>query len=90
MKAITKKKKTKVTFREIVEAAKALDPLEQLALKNELERGSSVYLELPNTSPEAIVLARQKAAEIREELKGKFTGTLDEMMSSLRGRSWSP
>jgi len=89
MRTVTKKNKH-LTFREVVEAAKALSPLEQRALKNELDEGSSVYLELPNTSPEAILLGRQMAAEIREELKGKFTGTLDEMMSSMRGRSWSP
>ena len=90
MKTVTRKKKVNLTFREIVEAAKALPPQEQLALKNELDKDAGVYLELPNTSPEAILLGQQMASQIREELKDKFTGTLDEMMLSLRGRSWSP
>ncbi|NUM48398.1 MAG: hypothetical protein HUU38_27125 [Anaerolineales bacterium] len=90
MRTVTPKKKLKLTFREVVEAAKALSPSEQVALKNELDKVSPVYVEMPDSSPEAMLRGRQLADEIREELKGKVTGTLDEMMSSLRGRSWSP
>lgn len=88
--AAPKKKKLRLTFREVVEAAKALSPMEQMALKNELDQESKVYVQMPESSLEAIARGRQLAAEIREELKDKVTGTLDEMMSSLRGRSWSP
>jgi hypothetical protein len=82
-------KKQKWTFQQILEAISELPPPEQHRLLGELNKLVQVYLVPPDTSSEAIQYGRHLAEEIREELKKSSSGSLDEAMSSLRGRAWS-
>jgi PHD/YefM family antitoxin component YafN of YafNO toxin-antitoxin module len=47
------------------------------------------HLTPPDDSPEAQQRGQALAAEIRQQLRDKLDGSLEEVMASLRGRSWS-
>ncbi|TET68621.1 MAG: hypothetical protein E3J40_00860 [Dehalococcoidia bacterium] len=48
-----------------------------------------VRLEYPNRTPSAIADGEQLAKEIQQSLSSVKTGSFDDEMRSLRGRSWS-
>ncbi|CAG0946880.1 hypothetical protein ANRL1_03391 [Anaerolineae bacterium] len=83
------KRKPRVTYRQVLENVKALRPADQRRLRAELAKMTDVYVLEPDTSPAAVRRGRRLAAQIRKELEGKETGTLEETMIRLRGRSWS-
>lgn len=81
-------KKQKWTLQQVLEAARELSPPEQYRLLDELGKLVQVHLVLPDTSAEAVERGQRLAQQIREELKTSSVGSLDETMSSLRGRAW--
>ncbi len=83
------RRKPRLTYRQVLENVKALPPADQDRLRAELAKKRRVYILEPDLSPTAIRRGRRLAAEIRKELEGKETGTLEETMIRLRGRSWS-
>jgi hypothetical protein len=88
METLTRKSK-KPTFREVLDAARELSPTEQLRLRDELTKLVDIYVMIPDNSPEAIERGRQLAEQARAEVNQSMKGTLEEMIASLRGRSWS-
>jgi hypothetical protein len=68
---------------------RALPLADQSRLRAELDKTPRVYIMRPTGSPAAIRRGRRLAAEIRKELAEKETGTLEETMTRLPGRSWS-
>jgi len=83
------RRKPRLTYRQVLENVRALPLAEQNRLRAELDKTRRVYIMRPTGSPAAIRRGRRLAAEIRKELEGKVTGTLEETMIRLRGRSWS-
>ncbi|MEW5717806.1 MAG: hypothetical protein AB1817_04195 [Chloroflexota bacterium] len=83
------RRKPRLTYRQVLEKARALPLADQDRLRAELGRRRRVYILEPDLSPAAVRRGRRLAAEIRKELEGKVTGTLEETMIRLRGRSWS-
>jgi len=80
--------KTTAHFQRVLNAARQLPVTEQRRLLDELAALVQVRIIQPNSSPEAIQRGQQMAEVVRDELKGAMTGSLDEIMTSLRGRSW--
>lgn len=83
------KRKPRLTYRQVLENVRALPLAEQDRLRAELDKTPRVYIMRPTGSPAANRRGRRLAAEIRKELAEKQTGTLEETMIRLRGRSWS-
>ncbi|MBI5035234.1 MAG: hypothetical protein HZB51_32305 [Chloroflexi bacterium] len=83
------RRKPHLTYRQVLENVKALPLADQDRLWAELAKTRRVYIMRPTGSPAAIRRGRRLAAEIRKELASKQTGTLEETMIRLRGRSWS-
>ena len=81
--------KTRPTYHQVLEDVRALPLADQNRLRAELDKLPSVYILHPTRSPAAIRRGRRLAAQIRKHLEGKETGTLEETMIRLRGRSWS-
>ena len=83
------RRKPRVTYRQVLENAKTLRPVDQRRLQIELSKSSPVYVMRPTGSPAAIRRGRRLAAQIRKQMNTGTTGTLEETMRQLRGRSWS-
>ena len=83
------RRKPRLTYRQVLKNVRALPLPDQDRLRAELDKTPRVYIMRPTGSPAAIRRGRRLAAEIRKELEGKVTGTLEETMIRLRGRSWS-
>lgn len=57
----------------------------------QFERGrADVYLAAPDSSTAAQERGQALAERIRRDLEASLETSLDEVMASLRGRSWSP
>ncbi len=82
------KRKPRITYRQVLENVRALPLADQARLRAELEKTPSVYVLRPTGKPAAIRRGRRLAAQIRKELEGKETGTLEETMCQLHGRSY--
>ena len=50
---------------------------------------SGLHLAQPDRSAEARQRGQSLAEQVRDELEASLSGSLDETMASLRGRSWS-
>jgi prevent-host-death family protein len=50
---------------------------------------SGLYLAQPDRSAEARQYGQSLARQVRDEMETSLSGSLDEIMASLRGRSWS-
>ena len=83
------RRKPRLTYRQVLENVKALSPAGQRRLRAELAKTTEVYIIRPSGSLAAIRRGRRQAAAIRKELNASMTGTLEETMVRLRGRSWS-
>jgi hypothetical protein len=81
--------KHSLTYRQVLEYAKALSPADQQRLRAELAKPLRVYMIKPDVSPDAVRRGRQLAAQIRKQMSENRTGSLDDTMRRLRGRSWS-
>ena len=81
--------KTRPSYHQVLKDVRALPLADQSRLRAELDKTPRVYIMRPTGSPAAIRRGRRLAAEIRKELAEKETGTLEETMTRLRGRSWS-
>lgn len=86
---ITTHRKPRVTYRQVLEAAKGLSPSDQKRLRTELANQSQVSILRPTGAPAAVRRGRRLAAEIRKQVSASTTGTLEETMQRLRGQSWS-
>ena len=83
------RRKSRLTYRQVLENVKALPLADQERLWAELAKTRHVHIMRPTGSPAAVRRGRRLAAEIRKELAEKQSGTLEETMVRLRGRSWS-
>ena len=81
--------KTRPTYRQVLQAVKALSPDEQRRLRDDLAKLAGVQLVRPTGAPTAVRRGRQLAKKIQVELSAS-TETLDDAMLRLRGQSWSP
>ena len=86
---VTTRRKPRLTYGQVLEQVKQLPPADQDRLLAELEKTRRVFILEPTRSPAAIRRGRRLAAEIKKELAKKETGTLEETMIRLRGKSWS-
>ena len=86
---VTTRRKPRLTYGQVLEQVKQLPPADQDRLLAELEKTRRVFILEPDRSPAAIRRGRRLAAEIKKELAEKETGTLEETMIRLRGKSWS-
>lgn len=83
------RRKPRLTYRQVLENVKALPLADQRRLRAELGKTTDVYIIRPSGSPAAIRRGRRLAAEMRKQLNASMTGSLEETMIRLRGRSWS-
>lgn len=83
------RRKPRVTYRQVLENAKQLPPADQERLLAELGKTRRVFILEPDRSPAAVRRGHRLAAKIKKELAEKQTGTLEETMIRLRGKSWS-
>ena len=83
------RKSPKPTYQKVLQAVKALPLAEQRRLRDELAKMVGVQLVRPSGSQTAVQRGRRLAKSIQAELASTATGTLDETMIRLRGRSWS-
>ncbi len=83
------RKRTHLTYRQILESIQVLSPADQRRLRLELSRLNSVYIIEPLGTPAAIRRSKRLAAQIRKKVSAAMNGSLDETMILLRGRSWS-
>ena len=83
------RKKAKPAYQKILEAARELSLADQRRLHDELAKMVGVQLRRPAATPAAVRRGRRLAKAVRAELAKSVTGSLDETMRSLRGRSWS-
>jgi hypothetical protein len=81
--------KAKPAYQKILEAARDLSLADQRRLRDELANMVGVQLVRPAATPAAVRRGRRLAKAVRVELAKSVTGSLDEAMRSLRGRSWS-
>jgi hypothetical protein len=81
--------KTHPSYHQVLKDVRASPLADQSRLRAELDKTPRVYIMRPTGSPAAIRRGRRLAAEIRKQLAEKETGTLEETMIRLRGRSWS-
>jgi len=81
------RKKGQSAYRKILEAVRELRPAEQRRLRDELASMVGVQLVRPAATPAAIRRGRRLAQAVRRELAQSATGSLDETMRNLRGRS---
>jgi hypothetical protein len=82
-------RKPRLTYRQVLESVKALRPVEQRRLYAELAKRASVYILEPDDSPAAVRHGRRLAAQIRKQVGASMSGSLEDTMRRLRGRSWS-
>lgn len=81
-------KKQKWTVQQVLDLVRELPPSEQYHLLRELNKLVQVHLVFPDRSAEAVEQGQRMAQQIRDELKTAAVGSLEETMSSLRGRAW--
>jgi hypothetical protein len=84
------RKRTRLTFHQVLQAAQALSPQEQRRLQNELAQQAGVYLMRPTGTAAAIRRGRRLAKQIQTQMSSSSNDSLDQVMAGLRGRSWSP
>jgi len=82
-------KKTKPSYRQVLQIVRELPPADQRRLRDELARMVGIQLVRPTTTSATIRRGKRLAKAVRAELAKTTTGSLDEAMQSLRGRSWS-
>lgn len=82
------RKKTRLTYRQVLESIRALSPADQQRLRLELSRMGNVYIVEPVGAPATVRRARSLAASIRRKVNASMEGSLEETMTRLRGRSW--
>jgi hypothetical protein len=80
--------RTRPTYRQVLQSVRELSPADQRRLYDELVKLSGVRLERPAGTSAAVRRGRRLAKTIQAQLAAS-TGTLDEAMQRLRGRSWS-
>lgn len=85
---ITTHRKPRPTYKQVLETIRALSPADQRRLRAELTKVSNVYILRPTGSPNAVRRGRRLAAQIRKQVSAATSGTLEETMQRLRGRSW--
>jgi hypothetical protein len=83
------RRKTKLGYRIILEAALELSPAEQRRLRDELAHAAGVQLVRPSGAPAAVRRGQRLGKAVRAEIAKSVNGSLNETMRSLRGRSWS-
>ena len=83
------RRKSKLTLQQLLDAARELPPVDQRHLRDELAKMVGLQLVRPTATPAAIRRGKRLAKAVRAELAKTTTGSLDEAMQSLRGRSWS-
>ena len=83
------RRKTKLGYRIILEAARELSPAEQRRLRDELAQIAGVQLVRPSGATATVRRGRRLGKAVRAEIAKSGNGSLNETMRSLRGRSWS-
>ena len=82
------KKRTRLAYGQILESIRVLPPADQIRLRVELSRIGSVHIVEPLGTPAAMRRGKRLAAQIRKKVSASMSGSLDETMIRLRGRSW--
>ena len=81
--AILTRKRTKITYTQVLEAVRELAPQDQRRLRDELAKLSGVYLATPNSTSAAIRRGRRLAKAVQGELASASAGSLEETMTRL-------
>ncbi len=82
-------KRVRLTYRQILESIRVLPPAQQRRLKRELANLGSVHVVEPTGTPDDMQRGKRMAAKIRKKVSPAMSGSLEETMVRLRGRSWS-
>ncbi len=83
------RKKTRLSWHQVLQAVQDMSPQEQRRLRAELEKSAGVYLVRPAGNAAAVRRGRRLAKAVRTELAVTASHSLDETMVRLRGQSWS-
>ena len=86
---IVSPRKPKLTYQQLLKEVRALPPRQQQKLRDTLLQETGLYLVRPSHSAAAIRRGQRLAKAIQAELAKTVTGTLDDTMRQMRGRSWS-
>ncbi len=89
MTIISPRKSVKLSYQQLLKAVRALPPRQQQQLREVLMPTEGVYLVRPSRSASAVRRGQRMAKAIQSQLAKATTGTLEETMKQLRGRSWS-
>lgn len=84
-----RRKKPRLSWRQVLQAVQELSPQEQRRLRAELAKMADVYLVRPTGNVAAIRRGRRLAKAIQAELAVTASDSLEEAMIRLRGQSWS-
>ena len=82
-------RKKKVSYQQILNAARQLPPTQQHKLSNALAQASDVRIISPSGDALAMRRGQRLAKQIHRKLSASIAESLDETMSKMRGRSWS-
>ena len=83
------RRKTRLSWQQVLQAVQELSPQEQRRLRDELAKSSDVYLVRPTGKAAAIRRGRRLAKVVQAELAATVSDSLDETMTRLRGQAWS-
>jgi len=83
------RRKSRLSWQQVLRAVQELSPQEQRRLRDELAKSAGVYLARPTGNPAAIRRGRRLAKAIQAELAVTAASSLDETMTRLRGQAWS-
>ena len=83
------RRKSKLSFQQVLLAVQELSPNEQRRLRDELAKSAGVHLMRPTGDAVAIRRGRRLANSIRAELTVTAADSLDDAMARLRGPAWS-
>lgn len=82
------RRRNKPSYPQVLKAVESLTLAERLKLRDQLTHLLNVQLIRPSKSETAIRRGRRLARTVRAELI-RTSGSLEESMTKLRGRSWS-
>ena len=83
------RRKTRLSWQQVLQVVQELPPPEQHRLRDELARSPGVYLVRPTGKVAAIRRGRRLAKAVQAELAATASDSLDETMTRLRGQAWS-
>ena len=89
MDAVASQASVKPCYEDVRRLVRSLPRQDLVRLRRELTASASVHLVRPSAIGADPEHGRRLAEEVRREVAQALSGSLDEAMTSLRGRPWS-